>query len=153
MIPTHDYGRAMIRTAATAVLAMALVGAGAGVLHDDQGNALQFYGGTIRSTAAGWVIVDDAAHEPLNLASVSCDAVSGQVTVMLSSAGSQVVSSFADGDETLSRADIVAGVSAGLDRLVIRYSRAGVAVPCTSALLQGSTANTWIGGINLPASA
>jgi hypothetical protein len=163
LVPTqHRRVRARRRRAAgplvvAAATALVLVGAGAGaalatggagVFHDDSGQTVVFYAGAVRPTASGWALVEDSAHTPLNLASVSCSSA-GTLVVMLSAPGSKVLGATVETDETLSRADVVAGASVGLDRVVIKLSRAGKAVSCSSSVLRSPYANLWISGTML----
>jgi hypothetical protein len=133
-----------------AVIVALLTGVGVGNLTDSAGQTYDLYGGTVRAVGGVWSVVDDAAHEPLGITSATCDPVSGFVTVTLDETAAQVVTSWADTDETLSRLDVQVGGSVGLGSVVLRWTRAGVALPCTSPVLSTANANTWLGGVSLP---
>lgn len=140
-----------IRTAATAVVASALLGFGAGVVHDQAGNAVQLYGGTARyDTTSGWFLIDNDTHAPLGVRDPYCDRVSGLLIVMLDQPASRVVSSWADTDETMSLYGITAGASVGVDRVMIRFTKAGEMLPCQSVQLALRNGNVWFGGIMQP---
>lgn len=140
-----------IRTAATAVVASALLGFGAGIVHDQVGNSVQMYGGTARyDTASGWFLVDNATHAPLGVRDPYCDRVSGLLIVMLDQPASKVVSAWADTDETLSLYGITAGASVGVDRVMIRFTKAGEMLPCQSVQLALRNGNVWFGGMMQP---
>lgn len=140
----------MIRSI-TAVIAAAVLGFGAGVVHDQAGNAEQLYGGTARyDTTHGWSLIDNATHAPLGVYDPHCDRRSGLLIVMLASPAQRVVSSWADTDETLSLYGITAGASVGVDRVMIRFTKAGKMLPCQSVQLALRNANVWFGGIMQP---
>lgn len=141
----------MIRNTVAAVVASALLGFGAGVVHDQAGNSVQMYGGTARyDTTHGWFLVDNATHAPLGVRDPYCDRVSGLLIVMLDQPASKVVSSWADTDETMSLYGITAGASVGVDRVMIRFTKAGEMLPCQSVQLALKNGNVWFGGMMQP---
>lgn len=140
----------MIRTI-TAVIAAALLGFGAGVVHDQAGNGEQLYGGTARyDTTTGWYLIDNETHAPLGVRDPSCDRVSGLLTVYLDQPAAKVVSAWADTDETLTLYGITVGASVGTDRVYLRFMRDGAMLPCQSVQLALRNANVWFGGVMLP---
>lgn len=140
----------MIRSA-LAVIVAAVLGFGAGVVHDQAGNAVQLYGGTARyDTTSGWFLIDNDTHAPLGVRDPYCDRVSGLLIVMLDQPASRVVSSWADTDETMSLYGITAGASVGVDRVMIRFTKAGEMLPCQSVQLALRNGNVWFGGIMQP---
>lgn len=141
-----------IRTAATAVVASALLGFGAGIVHDQDGNGLQFYGGAARyDTARGWYLIANDTHAPLGVRDPVCDRHSGLLTVFLDQPAGKVVTSWADTDETLSLYGITVGASVGVDRVYLRFTKGGEMLPCQSVQLALRNGNVWFGGIMLPA--
>lgn len=140
----------MIRSA-LAVIVAAVLGFGAGVVHDQAGHEVQLYGGTARyDTTSGWFLIDNDTHVPLGVRDPYCDRVSGLLVVMLDQPASKVVSSWADTDETLSLYGITAGASVGVDRVMIRFTKAGEMLPCQSVQLALKNGNVWFGGMMQP---
>lgn len=140
----------MIRSA-LAVIVAAVLGFGAGVVHDQAGNAVQLYGGTARyDTTTGWFLVENDTHAALGVRDPHCDRVSGLLIVTLDQPASKVVSSWADTDETLSLYGITAGASVGVDRVMIRFTKAGEMLPCQSVQLALRNGNVWFGGMMQP---
>lgn len=140
----------MIRSA-LAVIVAAVLGFGAGVVHDQAGNDLQLYGGTARyDTTTGWYLIDNATHSPLGLRDPTCDRTSGMLEIMLDVPATHVVTSWADADETLTLYGITVGASVGTDRVYLRFMKGSEWLPCQSAQLALRNANVWVGGIMLP---
>lgn len=141
----------MIRSA-LAVIVAAVLGFGAGVVHDQAGNDLQLYGGTARyDTTTGWYLIDNATHTPLGVRDPVCDRTSGLLTIMLDVPATHVVTSWADADETLGLYGITVGASVGTDRVYLKFFQGGTALPCQSVQLALKNGNVWFGGIMLPA--
>lgn len=140
-----------VRTTILATIAAALLGFGAGIIHDQGGNAEQLYGGTARyDTTNGWYLIDNDTHEPLGVRDPSCDRTTGLLTIMLDQPASKVVTSWADTDETLSLYGYTVGASVGTDRVYLRFTKDGAMVPCQSVGLALKNGNVWFGGIMLP---
>ena len=139
------------RRAASAVLAAALLGFGAGVIHDQAGNAEQLYGGTARyDTTTGWYLIENDTHAPLGVRDPYCDRTSGLLTIMLDVPATKVVTSWADTDETLGLYGITVGASVGTDRVYLKFFKDGAALPCQSVQLALKNGNVWFGGIMMP---
>lgn len=96
--------------------------------------------GAIRPDAdCEWHLIDDEAHDPVGIDSVTT-AADGAVTIRYAAAGSSVVTFLAVPDETLARQGVKAGASADLDRAVLTvtpFDCAGV----------GDYANVWLYGL------
>lgn len=75
----------------------------------------------LRNTGAGWFAIDDAAHAPINVASVTNDATS--ITVNFTFTAKKVGSFIACPDEELIKQDIAMGPSVLTDKAVIYLAR------------------------------
>lgn len=140
-----------IRNAVAAVTAAAVLGFSAGVIRDTDGTDVQLYGGTARyDTTHGWFLVENDTHAALGVRDPTCDRHSGLLTVFLDRPAARVVSSWADTDETLSLYGITAGASVGVDRVMIRFTKAGEMLPCQSVQLALRNGNVWFGGMMQP---
>lgn len=141
----------MLRNTIVAIVAAALLGFGAGIVHDQGGNDLQLYGGTARyDTTNGWFLIDNETHAPLGVRDPVCDRTSGLLTVFLDVPATRVVTSWADADETLGLYGITVGASVGTDRVYLKFFKDGAMLPCQSVQLALKNGNVWFGGVMLP---
>lgn len=140
-----------LRNSIAVILTAAILGYGAGVIHDQAGNTLQVYGGTARyDTTTGWYLIDNDTHTPLGVRDPTCDRTSGLLTIMLDAPATHVVTSWADADETLALYGITVGASVGVDRIYLRFMKDGSMLPCQSVQLALRNANVWFGGVMQP---
>jgi hypothetical protein len=128
---------AFLAAAATAYATVRL--AGDGIIRDESGGRAMVIGGTLR--CCPWATVDDAAHDPINLAARG---VNGRIRVTYPSS-SAVVALVVTPDETLVQRGYSAGASVTRSSATIKCARYGRAVDCRE--LAGTSSNLWVMGI------
>lgn len=103
-----------------------------------------FVSGTIRwVNSTTWEIVDDAAHEPTGMASVT--PYSTYVRVDYDFTAAEVGSCQVTSDEAFASADVRVGTSVGLDNMRIYfYMPSYGSTPVPPSLLSKAGANVWI---------
>lgn len=113
----------------------------------DDGQRLALISGTIRPTATGWQLLEDAGHRPSGIAGVT--QFSDRIEIQHPVGATVFVSSFqVTTDETLkSLFGLHASISAGLDHSVIRLTRGGDAGPYINpTTIAAANGNIWISG-------
>lgn len=117
-----------------------------GVFTDSNANQYQVASGAIRKSGSTWAIINDSAHEPLNLTGITC-ASNGNLIVDIAPI-TEVVGSSVVADETYTRAGVAPGASVGLDSIVLKITQftgnGPVAVSCADSLLSLNNSNFWV---------
>ena len=98
--------------------------------------------GVIRNTGSGWFVINDAGHEPVNIASISTG--SSYVQINYGKTASKVRTLIVAPDDTFAQAGYSAGASVNLDNARIYFGLNGFAVSPSSVV--SSAGNFWIYG-------
>lgn len=100
------------------------------------------YMAVARADKAGqWRLIDDAGHSPVGFTTPHC--VGTSLVIDFPQQG-RILTASSQADETLVSLGVAAGVSAGVDRLVVKFARNGVPIACNSAVLATVGANVWL---------
>ena len=110
-------------------------------------SGLRFVAGVLRypNPGAGWIVLNNAGHIPLNITSV---ATSGKrVIITYGFTAKKVISLIAAPDEYYTQMGVSCGASVGLSSAAIYFNRR----PCTGYVnprtLRSNNANVWVFGI------
>lgn len=87
------------------------------------------------------------SHTCVGVSSISLDWTSGDLIINNTGGSNNVVSVFAEEDETMAQRDIQCGPSGGGTQTRIRCYRDGVKIPAYSLDMYGPNVNLWVGWV------
>ncbi|UXE04757.1 minor tail protein [Arthrobacter phage Shambre1] len=96
-----------------------------GVAKGNAGARYSIIAGALRNTGAGFVLIDDAAHTPINVSSVTTAADNMTITVSYNFTATEVGTTILVPDETLAVAGYTFGASVGLNSFGVQAAQPG----------------------------
>jgi hypothetical protein len=101
--------------------------------------------GVIRNVGNGWELINDTAHEPIHVLSVSNNDLA--ITINHTFTAKQVVTMTVTPDETFVKDGIKAGASVGLDKTLVYLAHEGEKLYANPNTIISAKGNFWFYGV------
>ncbi|HMN33017.1 MAG TPA: hypothetical protein PKA54_06565 [Chitinophagaceae bacterium] len=110
--------------------------------NDSTHSNIHILAGIIRKTSQGWELLNNATHRPVGLNPTITEPSNNTIEVKFDRKYSQVLTCSITADEAYAEKGFMFGASVGLDKLVIKHSKAGA--PTKNSDLAIPNSNIWI---------